>query len=62
MASTTYRRNKLIVNEYEGMQANYKDSADIDILLCNYFIDVLTREISRIVFVFACSYSIVYRE
>ena len=61
MASTTYR-NKLIVNEYEGMQANYKDSADIDILLCNYFIGVLTREISRIVFVFACSYTIVYRE
>jgi hypothetical protein len=33
-----YYRRRLVVNEFEGIQPNYKDSEEVDVLLGEYFI------------------------
>jgi hypothetical protein len=36
-----YYRRKIVVNEFEGVQANYKDSAELDSKLARYWVCIL---------------------
>lgn len=37
-----------VVNEFEGIQANYKDSAAFDMELTDYFTKTLVKEFNRL--------------
>lgn len=43
-----YYRRRIVVNEFEGIQANYKDSPEVDALLCDYFVNVFNKEIEKV--------------
>jgi hypothetical protein len=44
-----YYRRRLVVNEFEGIQANFKDDAQVYSALGSYFHDVLSLEFEKVI-------------